>query len=109
MQNHFNLPFEHTVHKYIFLTCLSLYTSVDYAAAVAHQAAFFNMGQVCNAGSRTFVQADIYDAFVKKSVELAKKRVIGDPFDDKTENGPQVKCLYNRRICFPKYENLLWL
>ena len=65
------------------------------------------MGQVCNAGSRTFVQEGIYDAFVKKSVELAKKRVIGDPFDDKTENGPQVQCVYKKKICFSKNKNFV--
>ena len=56
----------------------------------SHQAIFSNMGQVCNAGSRTYVHEDIYDEFVKRSVERAKKRVIGDPFDSKTESGPQV-------------------
>ena len=47
-------------------------------------------GQICIAPSRTFVHADIYDEFVKKTVEKAKKRVVGDPFDAKTQNGPQV-------------------
>ena len=31
-----------------------------------------------------------YDEFVAKMVERTKKRVVGDPFDDKTEQGPQV-------------------
>ena len=67
---------------------------VDEAVAVAHNAAFANMGQVCNAGSRTFVHEDIYDEFVKKSVDKAKKRVIGDPFDLNTEAGPQASVLF---------------
>jgi len=50
----------------------------------------FNMGQVCCAGSRTYVHEDIYDEFVKRSVELAKKRTVGDPFNPDTVNGPQV-------------------
>lgn len=33
----------------------------------AVQALFFNMGQCCTAGSRTFVHEDIYDEFVKKA------------------------------------------
>ena len=57
----------------------------------AHRAIFGNMGQVCCAGSRTFVQEDIYDEFVKRSIEKAKKRVIGNPFDKNTESGPQVR------------------
>ena len=32
----------------------------------------------------------IYDEFVAGSVELAKARVVGDPFDEKTQQGPQV-------------------
>src|SRR6185503_14658359 len=28
--------------------------------------------------------------FVEKSVARAKKRIVGDPFDEKTEQGPQV-------------------
>lgn len=70
---------------------------MDETVEVAHQALFANMGQVCVAGSRTFVHNDIYDEFVKKSVERAKKRVIGNPFDSKTESGPQVK---TGKYCF---------
>lgn len=36
------------------------------------------------------MHSDIYDEFVKLSVEKAKTRVVGDPFDAKTEQGPQV-------------------
>ncbi|CAH1787709.1 unnamed protein product [Owenia fusiformis] len=48
------------------------------------------MGQVCCAGSRTYVQEGIYDEFVKKSVDRAKSRKIGNPFDLDTESGPQI-------------------
>jgi len=50
----------------------------------------FNMGQVCCARSRTYVHETIYDEFVKKSIERAKKRTVGDPFTAGNENGPQV-------------------
>jgi len=63
---------------------------LDLAAITAHEAIMVNMGQDCCAGSRTYVQAKIYDEIVKKCAELAKNRVVGDPFDDKTINGPQV-------------------
>ena len=63
---------------------------VDFAVMNAHHAIFFNMGQACTAGSRTFVHEDIYDEFVKRSVELAKNRNVGDPYDPKTASGPQV-------------------
>uniref|UniRef100_A0A669B6D0 aldehyde dehydrogenase (NAD(+)) n=1 Tax=Oreochromis niloticus TaxID=8128 RepID=A0A669B6D0_ORENI len=63
---------------------------MEYAVEQSHFALFFNQGQCCCAGSRTYVQADVYDEFVERSVERAKKRVVGDPFDLKTEQGPQI-------------------
>ncbi|GBO10955.1 Aldehyde dehydrogenase, mitochondrial, partial [Araneus ventricosus] len=63
---------------------------LDEAVQIAHDALFFNQGECCCAGSRTFVQEDIYDAFVAKSKALAQKRIVGDPFDTNTMQGPQV-------------------
>ncbi|XP_068140767.1 aldehyde dehydrogenase, mitochondrial [Drosophila tropicalis] len=65
-------------------------SDLDAAVEQAHFGLFFNMGQCCCAGSRTFVEEKIYDEFVERSAERAKKRVVGDPFDLKTEQGPQV-------------------
>lgn len=64
--------------------------TVDWAVEQAHFALFFNQGQCCCAGSRTFVQEDVYDEFVERSVARAKSRVVGNPFDSRTEQGPQV-------------------
>ena len=64
--------------------------NIDVAVEQAHSALFFNQGQCCSAGSRTFVQDTIYDEFVKKSVERAQNRTVGDPFDDEIQQGPQV-------------------
>lgn len=64
--------------------------NLPYAVETAHFALFFNMGQCCCAGSRTFVQDKIYDKFVEMSTERAKKRSVGDPFDLNNEQGPQV-------------------
>ncbi|EDO27860.1 predicted protein, partial [Nematostella vectensis] len=64
-------------------------SDMDYAVEIAHEALFFNQGQCCSAGSRTFVQDTIYDEFVKKSVERAKARTVGDPFDS-VDQGPQI-------------------
>jgi aldehyde dehydrogenase (NAD+) len=36
------------------------------------------------------VQESVYDEFVERSVERAKKRTIGNPFDVNNEQGPQV-------------------
>jgi aldehyde dehydrogenase (NAD+) len=63
---------------------------MDQAIEGAHNALFFNQGQCCCAGSRLFVEEKCYDDFVAKSVERAQKRVLGDPFDSQTDQGPQV-------------------
>lgn len=63
---------------------------VDEAADIAHGAIFNNHGQNCCAGSRTFVQAGIYDKFVQKAKSLADARKVGDPFQDGIQQGPQI-------------------
>jgi len=63
---------------------------LDQAVEGAHFALFFNQGQCCCAGSRLYVEESCYQEFVEKSVSRAKRRVVGDPFDDRTEQGPQV-------------------
>ncbi|AFY47203.1 NAD-dependent aldehyde dehydrogenase [Nostoc sp. PCC 7524] len=63
---------------------------LDAAITGAHDAIFFNQGQCCCAGSRLFVDEKCYDDFVAKSVEKAQSRIVGDPFDSNTQQGPQV-------------------
>lgn len=63
---------------------------LDTAVEMSHFALFFNQGQCCCAGSRTYVEEKLYDEFVQRSVERAKQRKIGDPFDETTEQGPQI-------------------
>jgi aldehyde dehydrogenase (NAD+) len=63
---------------------------LDEAIEGAHFALFFNQGQCCCAGSRLFVEEKAYDEFVERSAARARKRTVGDPFDPKTEQGPQV-------------------
>lgn len=60
------------------------------AAEIAYDAIFSNHGQSCCAGSRTFVHSKIYDEFVKYAKQLALARKVGDPFDSKTDQGPQI-------------------
>ncbi|KAK6733442.1 hypothetical protein RB195_017280 [Necator americanus] len=63
---------------------------LDFAAKQAHIGNYTNQGQFCCGGTRVFVEGKVYDEFVARSKELAEKRVLGDPFDLKTEQGPQV-------------------
>ncbi|XP_071791693.1 aldehyde dehydrogenase, mitochondrial-like [Asterias amurensis] len=63
---------------------------LEEAVEQSHFGLFFNMGQCCTAGSRTFVEDDIYDDFVELAAERAKKRTVGDPFNESNEQGPQI-------------------
>lgn len=77
---------------------------LDEAVPLAQEAVFINHGQICCAGSRTFVQEKIYDEFVKRSVELAKKRKVGSPFAADTAQGPQVdKDTFDKIITYIDY------
>lgn len=78
--------------------------NLDEAVPLAQEAVFTNHGQICCAGSRTFVQEKIYDEFVKRSVELAKKRKVGNPFAADTQQGPQVdEDTFNKILTYIDY------
>ncbi|KAF8476941.1 aldehyde dehydrogenase domain-containing protein [Kalaharituber pfeilii] len=71
---------------------------IDEAINWANFGIFYNHGQCCCAGSRIYVQEDIYDKFVEKFKARIKKNVVGDPFDEETFQGPQVSQLQFDRI-----------
>ncbi|THV04402.1 aldehyde dehydrogenase [Dendrothele bispora CBS 962.96] len=61
---------------------------------------FANMGQLCCAGSRIFVQEGIYDAFMKGFSAAAQhlQQNAGDPFSGNALHGPQVSSTQFNRI-----------
>ncbi|GAB7388901.1 aldehyde dehydrogenase family protein [Bacillaceae bacterium] len=61
-------------------------TAVDYALF----GIFAGAGQVCSAGSRILVEESIYDKFVERFVQRAKKIKVGPGDDPATEMGPLV-------------------
>ncbi|XP_044494509.1 benzaldehyde dehydrogenase, mitochondrial [Mangifera indica] len=71
-----------------FIVCED--ADVDKAAELAHFALFFNQGQCCSAGSRTYVHERVYDQFLEKAKALAVNRVVGDPFKAGIQQGPQI-------------------
>ncbi|MED6131931.1 Aldehyde dehydrogenase [Stylosanthes scabra] len=79
-----------------FIVCRD--ADIDVAVEAAHSALFFNQGQCCCAGSRTFVHESIYDEFVEKSKARALKRVVGDPFRSGVEQGPQIDSVQFEKI-----------
>uniref|UniRef100_A0A4W6D166 Aldehyde dehydrogenase 1 family, member A3 n=1 Tax=Lates calcarifer TaxID=8187 RepID=A0A4W6D166_LATCA len=60
------------------------------AVEETQKGAFYNQGQCCTAASRVFVEESIYEEFVRRSIENAKKIVVGDPLDPQTTQGPQI-------------------
>jgi aldehyde dehydrogenase (NAD+) len=62
--------------------------NLDAALQAAFWGIFWNKGEVCVAGSRLLVERPIYDEFVERLAEMARKAVLGDPFDPATQIGP---------------------
>lgn len=52
--------------------------NLEKAARISLIAIFSNNGQLCTAGSKTYVHEDVYDEFVKKVKEVAKNLKVGD-------------------------------
>jgi len=61
---------------------------LDNAVDWSVQAIFRNAGQVCLAGSRLYVQREVYDEFLARFVTAAEALRIGDPTDPGTQFGP---------------------
>jgi aldehyde dehydrogenase (NAD+) len=59
---------------------------------------YYNHGQTCCAGTRIYVQEGIYDKFIAAFKARADANSVGDPFDEKTFQGPQVSQLQFDRI-----------
>jgi aldehyde dehydrogenase (NAD+) len=63
---------------------------LDAAAKGAFNGIFYGKGEVCNAGSRLFVQKSIHDALMEKLLKKAAALEPGDPLDPKTRLGALV-------------------
>ncbi|HEY7096010.1 MAG TPA: aldehyde dehydrogenase family protein [Terriglobales bacterium] len=62
-------------------------SDIDGAVKGAINGIFYGKGEVCNAGSRLFVESKVRDEFLEKLVGRAKKMQPGDPLDPKTRLG----------------------
>jgi aminomuconate-semialdehyde/2-hydroxymuconate-6-semialdehyde dehydrogenase len=60
---------------------------LDAAIAGSVRSSFANQGQVCLCGSRVFVERSAYNDFIERFVEKASKLKMGDPMDEKTDQG----------------------
>jgi len=62
-------------------------SDIDGAVKGAINGIFYGKGEVCNAGSRLFLEAKVRDQFLEKLVARAKKMQPADPLDPKTRLG----------------------
>lgn len=60
------------------------------ALETAVRSSFQNQGQICLCGSRIFVEKPIYEKFKTGLIERVRALRIGDPLDEKTEQGALV-------------------
>lgn len=60
---------------------------LDKAVNEAVNTRYFNAGQICCAPKRFIVHRSLYDEFISRCEEAAKKFVIGDPTDENTDLG----------------------
>ncbi len=65
-------------------------TDVQTAIAGASNAIFFNQGEVCSAGSRLYVQKNVFDQVVEGMAEHARNIKLGSGLDPATQMGPLV-------------------
>src|SRR5246127_796217 len=66
-----------------------IFADADLDAAIAGsvRSSFANQGQVCLCGSRVFVERSVYKDFVERFINKASQLKLGDPLDEKTEQG----------------------
>jgi aldehyde dehydrogenase (NAD+) len=71
---------------------------LDKAVPGAAMGIFANSGQVCSAGSRLFVQRDIYDEFLQRLMAFTAQLVVGDALEPATQLGPLVSARQLERV-----------
>src|SRR5215510_6847572 len=74
-------------------------TDIDKAIAGSASAIFFNHGQCCCAGSRLYVEHDIFDKVVEGVSAKAEKIKVGPGWESSTDMGPLVSEEQLNRVC----------
>ncbi|MDA5192583.1 aldehyde dehydrogenase family protein [Govanella unica] len=72
--------------------------NLETAIPGAAMAVFFNMGQVCTAGSRLFVERKVFDQVTEGVAEVAKSMKIGAGLDPASQLGPLVSAVQRDRV-----------
>ena len=71
---------------------------VDAAIQGAVAGALINSGQDCTAATRAYVQRPLYDAFVAGVADVMGSVVLGEPMDERTDQGPLVSRRQQERV-----------
>jgi phenylacetaldehyde dehydrogenase len=71
---------------------------VEKAAAGAARSIFTNAGQICNAGSRLYAHAKVFDELVERVGNFADSIVLGSGLDPAAQMGPVVSAEQQQRI-----------
>jgi NAD-dependent aldehyde dehydrogenases len=71
---------------------------LDRAANAAAGAIFYNMGEMCTAGSRLLVHRDIKEVFLDKLIAAARSYTPGNPLDPQTSMGAIVDNVQLERV-----------
>jgi aminomuconate-semialdehyde/2-hydroxymuconate-6-semialdehyde dehydrogenase len=79
-----------------------IFADADLEAAIAGsvRSSFANQGQICLCGSRMFVERSAYKGFVDRFIEKASKLKMGDPLNEKTDQGAIVNKTQLEKIKF---------
>src|SRR3954467_11819294 len=79
-----------------------IFADADLEVAIAGsvRSSFANQGQVCLCGSRVFVERSAYNDFVERFVDEASRLRMGDPLEEKTEQGAIVNKTQLEKIKF---------
>src|SRR6266436_4221219 len=66
-----------------------IFADADLEAAIdgSVRSSFANQGQICLCGSRVFVERSAYKDFVDRFIDKASQLQVGDPLDEKTDQG----------------------
>ena len=77
---------------------------LDLAVNAGILSAFKTAGQRCVTGGRVIIERPLYDAYVEKFVEIAKRIKVGDPLSGDTFYGPMInKDAVGKGLRFNKY------
>jgi len=77
-----------------------VFADADFEDAVptSVRAAFSNQGQICLCGSRILVAEEIFERFVERFVAETRELELGDPLDERTQQGALVSREHREKI-----------